>query len=229
MRFRTRREQALYFLSAYLVSAFLMPFLIPNVLADIYECNGVWTNRPCEQNPTRLIPEVTHSVAPTDSAPKIDQAVDEQSVRQAQETKKAAVLKLIGAVQRARREDGLEIDAAPIETLCESPATPPETCVQASEGLVAQIEQRVTEERLLKLREQEVQQDGADAGDSNVVVVQQGDFDNDYHRHRRRRPYPPEENTPYPPAQERTPAGLLPLNTTQLPLNTTGSSPRRRW
>ncbi|NMC63522.1 MAG: hypothetical protein GYA55_10200, partial [SAR324 cluster bacterium] len=106
--------------------------------AEIYNCNGTWTNKPCEGEVSKTLPE-------TDRTPDL----------QAEAAGKK--MGLVGAlelrVQSARRSHGVELDISGIAETCRNNNTSYEECMTLVNNADDRLEARLHQAKLLKEQE----------------------------------------------------------------------------
>lgn len=151
-------------------------FLVPAVLfvsraafADIYNCNGTWTNKPCGGSPEKTLPE-------------IERPVDLGA--EALKKKELLVGNLRLDVDGAGRDYGIGLDISGIEEACRSKDTTYEDCMNLVNNAGDRLSERVNEAKMVKEQEKtnKLLQDGNSGGqDASVVVLDEddGDIDDD--------------------------------------------------
>jgi len=120
--------------STFLSAAFLLPItLLPVSLAhaEIYECEGKWTNKPCNGSVTKSIEE-TGSAVPADENVK--------AIRE-----KTSLLHDLRMKQiQAREVFGIRFDLTAVENFCLKSPSSVEECARRIDSVGAQLEKQMT-------------------------------------------------------------------------------------
>jgi len=174
----------------FLLGFFLISFLFQaSTFAEIYNCNGTWTNKPCEGEVSKTLPEI-------DRTPDL----------QAEATRKK--MELVGAlelrVQSARRSHGVELDISGIAETCRAENSSYEECMTLVNNADDRLEARLHQAKLLKEQEKtnklisESKKEKEDAAVSNQAISINQDnsvvvVENDFRRGPRFEPTHPRE------------------------------------
>jgi hypothetical protein len=136
--------------------------------AEIHDCDGTWTNKPCKDAPLKKLSE-QHAV------PRSPQEVD-------REQRESWLTDLSLRRTDISRKYGVDIDISDVQAACRRPSQSPEACHALIDKKYALMDRRVDE--ALKIRhEQEKEGHGNEPGhDHNVIVVQQNFDDRRFHR-----------------------------------------------
>lgn len=125
--------------------------------AELIECEGVWTNQPCESSSASGIKEKPFQEATKDTLDR--------------DRKRALVQSLASSRRTLEKSLGVRIETSEVENLCLSPQTTLELCREevkfAQEMLIQQAE-------IVKLSQKENQEPKAEGSESetrNVVIV----------------------------------------------------------
>ncbi len=141
--------------------------LVPHIArADIYECNGTWSNTPC-QNPGKVIVE-----KPSD--PRQDEKASTLS------RKKSLFHDLNMKHIKAERDHGIIFDISATEAACNKEDVSIEECQtlvqQAHEALDARMSDQELTELQKKNLELELEKQQAATGDSNQQIIIQNNY-----------------------------------------------------
>lgn len=139
-------------------------FLASSAHAEIFNCGGKWTNKPCEAEPKATLKE-----KPSQNNEK---EVADRSERESllHELKMQAI--------EARRKYDVRIDVSAVETLCMKPQSSLSDCKNEVDALSDRIDQRTQSAALIKAREQsnklkekdlEIKQ--KEVEDNNTIVI----------------------------------------------------------
>jgi hypothetical protein len=168
-------------------SFFLVLLLVsPSARAELYECNGTWTNKPCSGKTQKTIDETK---AQKRSPAEIEKSQKDLWLHDL-ETKRF----------NARRMHGIKIDTKDAAVICQSEKTTLLECRKAITTLEDKIEERVVAAQQLKLKKQEVESKKVEDNSSQVsrVTIIQNTIQ------RNRIVVQPRENELTPPAPQRT-------------------------
>ena len=165
----------------------LLFFLLPTAAhAELYKCNGTWTNEPCQGEVQNTLQSAPKRTAPTDP----------------DRSQKDSLLHNLRMMQlKARRNYDVEYDISAVEDFCRKPAVTAADCQEKTEHAEDRIGKRVT--TVASLKEEEAKEEEKEVrreGDENEVTVVEN---NNYYRRRRRRPgHRPVRPIPYEGHQE---------------------------
>jgi hypothetical protein len=145
-----------------LFALFLLSFPWP-AFSDLQECNGTWTNVPCDSTPERVIKETT---PPADGREQKDKAQRSLWFHDLE-------MKQI----KARREYKLDIDIEDVRAICNDQKLPSENCKKATLERRAQIDTQLGQAEELKLKKKEAEKKtNSDDPLAVPVVVQNNDY-----------------------------------------------------
>jgi len=147
-------------------------FSVP-AAAELYNCNGTWTNKPCEGQATKVLPETEKTVD-----------LDSELLKK----KKVLVGNLRERAGRAERDYDVHIDVTGIEETCRSESTTYEECMNLVNNADDRLNERINEAKLVKEQQKanRLQQENAEKKDdekNNAVTVDEdsvvvlGDYD----------------------------------------------------
>lgn len=175
---------------------FLSVLLLVNGVASaqVWNCGGVFTNKPCSEK------ERTEIILPEAASFPVDQPVEQvdqnhgagdvdtntDSPDPDREKKRSAYHQLSQLASRARREFGIRQDIAQAELVCVDSKSSYTECMETVNGITDTIEQRIhrAEELSLKKRELDLAERKLDEEASNNTAV---NIINNNHYLRRRR------------------------------------------
>lgn len=147
-------------------------FLGPDTAqAQIYNCSGRWTNKPCSGEVRRILEEQGND---TTEAHSSDPGKSEKS---------SLFHKLTMKAIKARREFNIESDLSDVESLCFTPQTTVSLCREEIDKQEQELDQRIAQERELAAQQRvvELQQEAnklarerneIEAKKPNVTVVE---------------------------------------------------------
>lgn len=136
--------------------------------AQLVECNGLWTNKPCEEKGASTLPESNYKTTPPEPV---------------QSKKQYLLHELTMASINAKNEHDVIVDVEPTKTSCMRVETSLDSCRESIQAVRDKIDERVNQVRLIKLKEQEIEQKKKESekeASPAVVVI----------REERRRRYP---------------------------------------
>jgi len=132
-------------------------FISPLAVAQLMECDGVWTNTPCEGNISGEMQEREYT--PPD--PEIEQR-----------NRKGLILHDLRMKQlESEREYGVDISIQSAEQLCGDDSSSVAQCREAVESLMEKIDNRVIAARELKSREGESGEREVRSDDATYITV----------------------------------------------------------
>lgn len=143
---------------------FLTLFPLQTLLAEVYECNGVYSNVPCEQQKKELQP-----------AGRLSQ--DEINRRKQLSRKKSLLHELSMTIIKAKREYKLDYDMQIVEDYCLEAGTTPIECNSKVNELSEKIENRIStlenikaQQKANQLKEEQIKAE-REASQTNVTIV----------------------------------------------------------
>ncbi len=156
--------------------------------SDLYDCGGIWTNKPCEGTEAQK------------TLPEIERPVDLDA--EALKKKESLAGRLRADADRARRDHGIDLDISGVESACRAKETTYEDCMNLVNNADDRLSSRVNEAKLVKeqektnqlLEENAARENGG--GRNNTVVVVEDDYRDidgghvygrDWHKRRRHR------------------------------------------
>lgn len=126
--------------------------------AEIYKCNGTWTNHPCSEGSQAVFPEKVTAGNPS------SEALSE---------KKSIVHELVMKQIDARRNFGVKVDVAHIEKFCLDPSSPVKDCLELVEAMDDKIDKRVNEAKEERRQERLDRNQAPDSNPSTVIAIVQ--------------------------------------------------------
>ncbi len=151
-----------------------LPFLLTplSTLADLHECNGVWTNTPCQG-------EAQHTLAETTTTP--------DPLRKELSERDLWLHDLEMRRLRAKREYNIDIDISEARALCQNIKTTAIQCKQTVTEKNVAIDGALSDAERLEQQKKDAEKKATSNDPATVVVIQNNDG------------YPTPFRTPYPP------------------------------
>lgn len=163
-----------------LTSTLCLVFLFPSLsFAQIYQCDGKWTNKPCGENNTQKAAEKKSSSPDSDS-----QAISSE--------KRSAFHELTMKSIQAKREFEVNYDLRNVESFCFSSTTSLEECQERIEEAEDRIDHKIASQELIKKNKLQKEANALQK-EKNRIETSKTEItiiENKYYRRRHRR-WPP--------------------------------------
>lgn len=138
--------------------------------AELYECNGTWTNRSCESEASTVIAERP-----------LQQRSQEQVDR---DQKKLWIHSIESKLFEARREFGIEIDITAVHSTCSEQSSSLIECRKEIDEIENTLDRRILSRHNTSVKQEKQQQENSETSDTIVYIDNRLDYPYRYYNRR---------------------------------------------